>query len=804
MVPIFMTQSVLNLGFAVLAVLAFAPNSAYAKGPFCTALEASQEAKTDALKAYQQGLCALEENRFVDALDGFFEAEVLEAPVDDFLAFHTAQALLSLGKYDEARAALAGVTEDSHSQLQERALVRLAHISHLDDSPKKSREDHTKLLELFPEHPEVREFEYRLGVAEILDGVSRAGADRLYRLLIRYPGTNVALQAENQLNDLRSRGISPPQPSNAALLDHAAYLRSERRWADALGWIQHHLRDAIGTGKDGLAGELRSHLAATHFARESYDEALTLYRQSWEKSPTDGTGRQIARCLQRLGRLEEAKAAHWMRLEAGGRRNEILQDVSSMLWWEADYAGLLKLGDSDGIPNHEKLWREGWLRYRLGNTKSAIEVFRRFGALFPRNLAKATYWEARALLDGGRRNEGLGALERLVQRWPFGYYGIQASNRLYEAGRIPESFRTFPPAAWPEPNQKGARIHWWEGYEVLPHHGSASSWPVAAKAMLRLAPEPGQLRKQISKILFLQASGEKSEAIHALRHLVGSYLELERGVSVDLLLQRGPQLLFDNRPMARRTGLWGSKLPMNLPARDESRQRKRAYLAELKALSPKASKVLVQAHAALGEWQFVGQYGRLQTRAGTMPSSANREIYANIFPESYPDELATAYKTLGIHSDLIRALMHVESRLNPLAISRSDARGLMQVLPRTGRLIARAQGYREFGKDLLLHPQLAVYFGTWYLSQLIEKFRGQEVLAICSYNTGPFNVSYWLQRKPNVPFDVFLEEVPWKQPRAYVKKVLANLQIHSWLRTQSSALYISNTMEPKFGDNINF
>jgi len=665
-------------------------------------------------------------------------------------------------------------------------------------------EEHKFLVEIFPDHPQLHEFHFRLALAEIELGYAQSGTDRLAIILRSSPGTNVGLQAESHLKKMLSLGTSPTPMDDTTRLNHGRYLKSERRWRDAEQWLSHAISVAKAEGKPVLFLTLKRELAAMHFAEEKYDKALILFRELWLETADDDLGRQIARCLQRKGLIDEAEAAHWKRLEAGGSRKAIIADIAEMFWWEGRYDKLLQLERKAGMPTQQNVWEEAWLLLRTGKHKDAAKRFLRYAQVFPKERHRATYWAGRATMEGGERTRGLNILERLMNEAPFGYYGLQAANRLYDAGRIPESIRQFPPSAWPKHGQKKASIHWWPNYERLPHGPMGGAYNEAKKRLEGTKQVPGPVKGTLDAIFFLADSGDTRSALQTLRHLIGARFELRKGTSLDTLIRRGPQLLFDNRPKARQTGLWGASPNTELPSHDEGRLKREAFLKSLVQLTPEMDSSLVELHVALGEWHFLGQEGRRRISPGKAPGEKTREAYRKNFPESYTAELEQAHRATGLQPDLVRSLMHVESRLNPLAISRSDARGLMQVLPRTGRLIARELGYREFGKELLLEPRVALHFGSWYLKELVKKFGGQEVLAVCSYNTGPFNVSYWLARKQDLPFDVFLEEVPWKQPREYVKKVLSNLQIYSWIRTGSNALYVSNGLDPSFKDNINF
>jgi soluble lytic murein transglycosylase len=119
--------------------------------------------------------------------------------------------------------------------------------------------------------------------------------------------------------------------------------------------------------------------------------------------------------------------------------------------------------------------------------------------------------------------------------------------------------------------------------------------------------------------------------------------------------------------------------------------------------------------------------------------------------------------------------MRVESVYNPRIVSHAGAIGLMQIMPRTGRLIAHRLGHDDFTVDQLLEPEVNLELAAWYLASLIERFDGRLPLAIAAYNGGPHNVRRWMHEHPaTMPLDAFLERIPFDETRRYVRRVLTH------------------------------
>ncbi len=128
---------------------------------------------------------------------------------------------------------------------------------------------------------------------------------------------------------------------------------------------------------------------------------------------------------------------------------------------------------------------------------------------------------------------------------------------------------------------------------------------------------------------------------------------------------------------------------------------------------------------------------------------------------------------------LVLGLMRQESQYSPIATSRVGARGAMQIMPRTGNLLADQFGDKDFSAADLEDPVLAVGYGLHYLGLLMDRFEGVYPLAIASYNGGPHNVSSWLDGTGHdMPMDQWVEHIPFRETRGYVKTVSANYRTY--------------------------
>jgi len=149
------------------------------------------------------------------------------------------------------------------------------------------------------------------------------------------------------------------------------------------------------------------------------------------------------------------------------------------------------------------------------------------------------------------------------------------------------------------------------------------------------------------------------------------------------------------------------------------------------------------------------------------------------FPLAYKEMVAGAAIATDIDPQLLFAIARQESAFSPDAKSPAGALGLMQLMPATAKQTARRSGVIYRYHDLL-KPEPNIKLGSRYLNSLLSQFDGNRILAAAAYNAGPNRVKKWLQvSEGKMPFDVWIETIPFKETRGYVQNVLAFSAIYS-------------------------
>lgn len=152
-------------------------------------------------------------------------------------------------------------------------------------------------------------------------------------------------------------------------------------------------------------------------------------------------------------------------------------------------------------------------------------------------------------------------------------------------------------------------------------------------------------------------------------------------------------------------------------------------------------------------------------------------LYERGYPIVTPPRVAQ-----GAEAALVLAITRQESQFDPRVRSHADARGMMQILPSTGRRVARRMGL-AWNDKLLWDAGANMRLGSRYLGELAEGFVGSYVLATAAYNAGPGRPKDWVSfcgdpRSESIdPLD-FIECIPFGETRDYVMNVMSNYQVY--------------------------
>jgi soluble lytic murein transglycosylase len=172
---------------------------------------------------------------------------------------------------------------------------------------------------------------------------------------------------------------------------------------------------------------------------------------------------------------------------------------------------------------------------------------------------------------------------------------------------------------------------------------------------------------------------------------------------------------------------------------------------------------------------------RLGREVQRIENDWNERLLRIVYPFPWRDEIVAAADRRGLDPWFVAGLIRQESLFLPAIRSSAGAVGLMQVMPATGRELARRDGLRGFSPSMLTDPVVNIRLGTLFIADLLRRHDGAMPYALAAYNAGPSRVTRWLRLPDNGHPDVFAERIPFPETRDYVRIVQQNARIYAEL-----------------------
>ncbi len=157
-----------------------------------------------------------------------------------------------------------------------------------------------------------------------------------------------------------------------------------------------------------------------------------------------------------------------------------------------------------------------------------------------------------------------------------------------------------------------------------------------------------------------------------------------------------------------------------------------------------------------------------------------RPYWEALFPKAYWMDLKKWSVASGLDPYLVASLIRQESEFNPNAVSRANAVGLMQLLPKVGKGVAKQEKLKHYNSQQLFVPPVNLQLGTRYFRTMVDKFGSLEY-ALAAYNAGSDRVGDWLGQAKYRDAPEFVESIPFTETREYVQAILRNANVYRQL-----------------------
>ncbi|HWY22348.1 MAG TPA: transglycosylase SLT domain-containing protein [Candidatus Acidoferrum sp.] len=479
-------------------------------------------------------------------------------------------------------------------------------------------------------------------------------------------------------------------------------------------------------------------------AKHRYAEAADEYRSlANAASPTDKPSMQLAYAdaLHRSGKNRDAKLV------------------------------LALLGNGSGEPNAHRLYLLGQVAWAANDNDT---FYRTVNEL--RQADPASPWLEQALLSAANLHlvhheydQALDAFREAQQRFPTGarasYVHWKAAWLTLRQGRNDDAKKAFE--------------------EQIALYPSGAETPAALYWRARLAEEDNQaamarafyqkLSDRYRNYYYAELGRQRLKHLPATSDAAGQYP----------LLDRVPPL--DN----------SGKVADSEPPTDELHVQKAQLLGNGGLVDFAVRELQAAAATDGGSWgpaetaQLYDETGHYDQAIEVMKRSAPnyfaldipdlpRKYWEALFPKAFWTDLKRSAAANGLDPYLVASLIRQESEFNPNAVSRANAVGLMQLLPKTGKLVAKEVKLKRYTASQLYTPAVNLQLGTRYFRSMVDKFGGFEY-ALAAYNAGSDRVEEWLgQGKYRDPQE-FVESIPFTETREYVQAILRNASVYKQL-----------------------
>lgn len=443
---------------------------------------------------------------------------------------------------------------------------------------------------------------------------------------------------------------------------------------------------------------------------------------------------------------------------------------------------------SDALPEGERKQLSALRAELLFRDRRYAEAERAFAAL--PDSHENRYWRARSLARAGRIEEAKAAFEALGrERDNWGARALFLLGTLYEdddAKAASERYRrALARARTPELRIEARwRLAWRAVLE--------QRWRDAAADLAALAKDTADpleaLRARYWEARALAAGGDASGP--------AKLAALARDWGFTYYGQQAAQRAGDAEPEPPSP----SEAPpqeRGEPLPEDALRRVRILLeaglagdagSEARALAPRA-RLRADRLALAALLQDAGQFDAAQRlildaygiALAAGPKDGEPDLWWAAYPQAFAADVDGAAQRHGIPPELLFAVMREESSFRPNALSVVGARGLVQIMPETGRRLAQRLGAASYSPDELFEPARSLELGAAYLAELLARFGGSVASAVASYNAGPEAVERWRAQNGQLEEDAWIESIPYDQTRSYAKRVLRSYAIYQAL-----------------------
>jgi soluble lytic murein transglycosylase len=441
-------------------------------------------------------------------------------------------------------------------------------------------------------------------------------------------------------------------------------------------------------------------------------------------------------------------------------------------------------------PSDEVALAKARLHLSLRERRAAVTILQRLARSEDSSISVPSLaLLAEALAGLGRRNEARAAEDRLVAEYPQTPEAVDVlffrADALERSGALDRALEAYEAASLPAPSLSRAGQSRMRKGQLLLRLGREAD--AASEFSTYLEDFPGGRRWEEAAFWAgrtLLTLGREEEASGLLERVVRgspfSYYAVQSCLLLEVPYAPSIESPADSLPFPVyvREGLRRLEL-LRASGLDAAVRTEVARLIEASRISQED---MLRLALELNDRGFTREGINLGWELRRSGRGWDLDLVRAIYPFPYRRMVQAEASEWGVDPFFMAGLMRQESAFWAEARSRADARGLMQVLPSTGRELARSVGPAGFQAERdLYNPEVNLHLGMAFFSDLRRRFGDEPTLLLSAYNAGPTRARRW-RNFPEAGDPVrFTERIPFSETRGYVKNVLLNRALYGWL-----------------------
>lgn len=721
---------------------------------------AQNATRTPLMARFSEGVDAIARDKYAEAMPKVNDARLAKTPIADYASYYTALARLHTGRFAEARNDFNALNAARPpGVLREWGLMGEAEAADaLGDFAEAARLYEMASM-LKTTSPDI--VLTRLG-RSLTSAGDKPGALAAYRrVYYEFPLSELSDAARGQILQLSGIDESTRLRQDFALeLGRAQRLFGSKRYAQSLTAFE-----ALRSFADGDNRELVGlRIAEAQFYLGRYKQALESARafqngsrkaeaRFFALSSMRGLGDHANYVTEARRLVQQFPTDEWAEetLNNLGTHYILIDEDDTALAVFQDYLTRFP----NGRHTQRAAWRVGWAHYRAQKFQDAITVFEQAAATFPRSDYRPPYlyWTARAYDQLDKTDAASSRYALIAVDYLNSYYGRLADVQLQKRGiktvaqrralvekpRAGQTALASASGSAAGPATGGDGVGGTDSGDPTVSASAAGPQAQAAASAAASAPAASAAPAQAAAV---QAGAGQAGA--------GQPMPRELDARIRQLIAAGVYApAIAELDFARRQ--WGTT-----PALEATL----AWLYNAQGDLRRGINAMKRAYP-----QYLTDDGH------RLPNHVQKVL----FPVDYWPLIKRHATARGLDPYLVAALVAQESTFDAGVRSPANAWGLMQVLPSTGRQLARSLGVRRFTTSSLTNPETNVRLGTLYFQRLVKQFGGAHY-ALASYNAGENRVARWINERPPLPQDEFIDDIPYPETQNYVKRILGTAE----------------------------